>query len=115
MALTAKAVGWHVGSVAAGAVAMLTFTASHSVDVYAIFDQLNATIAAISKLVGMVAPFAAAGAAGYRTWGAKQVPTAALVVDVGSPSKAMTDEFHPPGNLATVTTAGGVAAAGRVL
>lgn len=75
-----KTIGWHLGSMAAGAYAMIVFASSHSIDLYAIFDQLNLIWGGVVKLGGMVAPFIAAGLAGYRMFGMKQVPKNAIAV-----------------------------------
>lgn len=58
--------GLHVASVAAGALAAGTFTASHSVDLYGIYNQLNVVVADITKLLALVAPIASGGYAIYK-------------------------------------------------
>lgn len=110
MALTRSTLMWHAGSMAAGGLAVFTAMASQQVDVYAIWNDMNKIVADVTALLAALAPIAAIFGAAYRTWDAKQVPAAALVVDVGSPSKAVTDAEHPPGNSATVETINGTAA-----
>lgn len=56
----------HSGSVGAGAMAMLAFASSHSVDVYAIWNQLNVVVAEISKFIALATPLATAGYAAYK-------------------------------------------------
>jgi len=48
----------HAGSAVAGAWAGISFAASHGVDLYAIYDQLNVVIADVTKLLAMLAPLA---------------------------------------------------------
>lgn len=49
--VTWRTIGLHAASVVAGGWATLSFAASHSVDLYAIYDQLNVVIADVSKLI----------------------------------------------------------------
>lgn len=109
MQLSTKAVGWHGVSVLSGAFAAISFASLHQVDVYAIFDQLNQTIADLTKLFGMLSAIAALAGGAYRTWNEKQVPAGERAVDVGAPSKAVVDAAHPPGNTAEVATINGMA------
>lgn len=55
-----RAAATNIGSAVAGAVAAIGFMSSHSVDLYAIWDQLNVVIADITKLVALAAPVGAA-------------------------------------------------------
>lgn len=59
-------IGLSAASAGAGAVAAVSFAASHSVDLYAIYDQLNVVIADITKLSGMVIPLATGAYAAYK-------------------------------------------------
>lgn len=104
-----KVLGYHAITAATAASAAISFASLHQVDLYAFFDQLNQTIANITKLAAMGSSLVALGLAAYRTWGTKTVPAGALVVDVGAPSKAEIDAAHPPGNSATVETINGTA------
>lgn len=51
-----KNVGMTVAGVFAGGWAAVSFAASHSVDLYAAYDQLNVVVAEVSKLVALVTP-----------------------------------------------------------
>lgn len=61
----------HVGTAVGGAIAAIAFMSSHSVDLYAAWDQLNAVIAAITKFLAVVTPLAT-GAWGVYKASAKQ-------------------------------------------
>lgn len=65
-----------------GAVAMLGFASSHSIDLYAIWDQLNVVVADVTKLVAMVTPLATAAYGVYRTSTAKRMEDLAKNPDV---------------------------------
>lgn len=108
-ALSTKAVGWNVAASVSGALAAISFAQSHSVDIYAFFDQLKKTYGDLVTLGMMAAPFISYAGAACRTWKMKQAPAGALVVNVGSYSKAQTDAMHPPGNSAEVRTINGTA------
>lgn len=56
----------HVASAMAGAFAAVSFAASHSVDLYAIVDQLNVVVADVSKLIALVTPIITGGYAIYK-------------------------------------------------
>lgn len=56
----------HAASAFAGGIAAVSFAASHSVDLYTIYDQLNTTIADLTKLIGIVTPFASGAYAVYK-------------------------------------------------
>ena len=64
-----------------GMTAAIAFMASHSVDLYSIYDQLNTTIAAVSKLVAMIAPFISMGYAAWRATTANKVKDIAAASD----------------------------------
>lgn len=55
----------HAASITAGAVAMLGFASSHSVDLYAAWNALNTIVADIGKFIALVTPIASAGYAIY--------------------------------------------------
>lgn len=50
----------HAGTALGGAIAALSFASSHSVDLYAIFNQFNVVVAEVGKLIALVTPFATA-------------------------------------------------------
>lgn len=62
-----RAAATNIGSAVAGAVAAIGFASSHSIDLYAIWDQLNVVIADITKLIAMAAPVGTAIYAVYNT------------------------------------------------
>lgn len=68
-----RAAATNIGSAFAGAVAAIGFMSSHSVDLYAMWDQLNVVIADITKLVAMAAPIGTAVYAVYNTTIAKRL------------------------------------------
>jgi len=55
----------HTGTAIGGAVAALSFASSHSVDLYAIMNQLNVVVADITKLIALVTPIATGA---YGVW-----------------------------------------------
>lgn len=57
----------HLGTAVGGAVAVLAFVSEHKVDLYAVWDQLNVVIAAITQLVAIAAPIATTIYGIYRT------------------------------------------------
>lgn len=56
----------HAGTAVGGAVAAIGFLSSHSVDLYAIWDQLNTVVAAVTKLVALVTPIVTGAYAVYK-------------------------------------------------
>lgn len=62
---------------------MLAFMSSHSVDVYAIWDQLNVVIAQIGKLIALVTPIATGAYGVYKS------STASKLADVVADPKAV--------------------------
>lgn len=62
-----RAAATNIGSAVAGAVAAVGFMSSHSVDMYAIWNQLNVVVADITKLIAMVTPFATVAYGVYNT------------------------------------------------
>lgn len=98
MNLSAKSIGWHLGSMAAAGWAVLVFAQSNAVDVYAIIGQLKKTWGELTVLFTMLGPvFAIAGAA-YRTYSMKQVPSAAIAIQPlpgnPMPSNVKLDDQH---------------------
>lgn len=79
MNLSAKSAFWHLGSALAGAYAMIAFASSHSIDLYAAFDQMKIIYGASIKLAGYIAPVLAIGYAAYRNYGMEKVPKNILV------------------------------------
>lgn len=67
-----RAIGLHLGTATAAMVATAMWMASHSVDLYAIMDQLNVVIKEIAKLVATVGTFAGGA---YQVWKATQKNT----------------------------------------
>lgn len=80
MTLSTRAMAWHGVSLTAGAMAMLTVMSSKQIDVYALFDQLNVTVAALTKLFSMIGSAAVIIGAAYRTFNSKQVPVDTLAL-----------------------------------
>lgn len=60
-----RAIGLHLGTATAAMVATAMWMASHSVDLYAIMDQLNVVIKEVAKLVATIATFATGA---YQVW-----------------------------------------------
>lgn len=56
----------HLGTAAGAGISVALWTASNSVDLYAIIDQFNTTITEIGKLVALVVPFATTAYGVYR-------------------------------------------------
>lgn len=61
-----RSLGLHAASAMGGGIAVLSFAASHSVDLYAIVNQLNVVVAEVSKLVALVVPVLSAGYGVYK-------------------------------------------------
>jgi hypothetical protein len=57
----------HAGTAIGGGVAVIGFMASHSVDLYAVWDQLNTVVADITKLLALVTPLATAAYGVYKS------------------------------------------------
>jgi len=83
-----RAAALSVGSAFAGAVAAIGFMSSHSVDLYAIWDQVNVVVGDITKLIAMVTPIGAA------VWG----------VYTNTVSKRVADMTNDPQVKGVVTT-----------
>lgn len=56
-----RTLGLHAGTAVGAATAMLLFTASHSVDLYAVVDQVNVVAREVGKLITIVGPLITAG------------------------------------------------------
>ncbi len=56
----------NAGSAVGGGIAAIAFMSQHSVDLYAIWNQLNVVVADVTKLVAMVTPFATGAYAVYK-------------------------------------------------
>ena len=56
----------HVGTALGGAIAAIGFMSQNSVDLYAMWNQLDTVIAEITKLVAMITPFATAAYGIYK-------------------------------------------------
>lgn len=61
-----RTIGLHAMSAGAGGVAVISFAASHSVDIYAVFDQLNVIAADVIKFVGLITPLITAAIGVYK-------------------------------------------------
>lgn len=72
----------HAGTALGGAVAAIGFMSSHSVDVYAVWDQLNTVLADVTKLVALVSPLATAA------YGIYKASTKQKLLDVVADPKA---------------------------
>lgn len=70
----------HTGTALGGAVAALSFASSHSVDLYAIMDQLNVVVADITKLVALITPLATGAYGIWRSSNKNTLVDAAAVV-----------------------------------
>lgn len=61
-----RSAGLHLVTFGGGAAAAISFMASHAVDLYAIYDQINVVVREGSKLFAMVAPIASGAYAVYK-------------------------------------------------
>lgn len=50
----------HLGTAVGGAMAVMAFVSANKVDLYAVWDQLNVVIAAITQLIAIATPIATA-------------------------------------------------------
>lgn len=57
----------HFGTAMGGAIAAISFASSHSVDLYAIMDQINVVVKDVTQLIALVMPIATAAYGIYRT------------------------------------------------
>ena len=57
----------HLGTALGGAIAALSFAASHKVDLYALIDQLNVIVADVTKFVALITPLVTAAYGIYRS------------------------------------------------
>lgn len=76
----------HFGTAMGGAVAALSFASSHSVDIYAIVNAMNDVVAAITKFIAIVTPFATAAYGVYRS--TTKVRLAEIIQDPKAPEAA---------------------------
>lgn len=72
----------HAGSVSSGAIAATALLSQHSVDLYAIWNQLNTIVADITKLIALVSPLAT------MAYGVYKAGTAQKLADVVKDPKA---------------------------
>lgn len=72
----------HAGTAAGGFIAAVGFLSSHSVDIYAVWNQLNVVIAEITKLVALATPLVTAGYAVYKA------STKQKLIDIAADPKA---------------------------
>ena len=61
-----RTAGLHLATFGGGAIAAIAFMSSHSVDIYAVYDQLNTVVADISKLVALATPLVTGAYAVYK-------------------------------------------------
>ena len=86
----------HFGTALGGAIAAIGFMSSHGVDLYAIWDQLNVVVAAVTKLVALVTPVATAA------YGVYKASTKSKLLDIIKDPKAPgVAETLPPTPIAT--------------
>lgn len=62
-----KTIALHAASAIGGGVAVLGFAASHSVDLYALVDQVNVVIREVGKLAAIAAPIISGAIAVWRS------------------------------------------------
>ncbi len=72
----------HVGTALAGAVAAVAFLSQHKVDLYALWDQLNVIVAAITKFIALVTPIATGA------YGVYKASTKQKLLDIAADPKA---------------------------
>ncbi len=72
----------HVGTAFAGAVAAVAFLSQHKVDLYALWDQLNVIVAAITKFIALVTPIATGA------YGVYKASTKQKLLDIAADPKA---------------------------
>lgn len=80
----------HAATATGGAIAAIGFMSSHSVDIYAMWNQLNVVIADVTKLLALVTPFATAA------YGIYKASTAQKLADVIADPKAPEIAAHMP-------------------
>jgi hypothetical protein len=71
----------HAATFVGGMTAAIAFMASHAVDLYSIYDQLNTTIADISKLLAVLLPIVSGAYGAYRATTASKVQDIAASQD----------------------------------
>src|SRR5882672_5443562 len=76
----------HAGTAVGGMVAAVAFMSQHAIDLYAIWDQLNAVVAGITKLIALVTPFVTGAYAVYKASTASKL--ADIVADPAAPAVA---------------------------
>ena len=89
----------HVGSAFGGGIAVIMFASSHSVDIYAIVDQINVVVADIVKLAGLVTPLVTAG------YGVYKASTKSKLQDIAADPNAPAIAKEMPVTPATVAVA----------
>ena len=89
----------HVGSAFGGGIAVIMFASSHSVDLYAIIDQVNVVVADITKLIGLIIPLVTAG------YGVYKASTRSKLQDIAADPNAPAVAREMPVTPATVAVA----------
>ena len=91
----------HVGTALGGAIAAVGFMSSHSVDIYAIWDQLNVVIASVTKFIALVTPIATGA------YGVYKATTKQKLIDIAADPKAAqaAAEIPPTKNVVAVADA----------
>lgn len=72
----------HLATAFAGGVAAVGFLSSHSVDLYAVWDQLNVVVAGVTKLVALLTPIATGA------YGVYKATTKQNLLDIAADPKA---------------------------
>lgn len=76
----------HVGSAVSGAAIVIAWTSAHKVDLYAIWDQLNAVVASVTQLVTLIS---LAATSAFGMWNARtEQKLADIVADPQAPQIA---------------------------
>lgn len=91
----------HLGTAFAGAVAAVGFMSSHSVDVYAIWDQLNVIVADVTKFIALITPLATGA------YGVYKATTKQKMLDIAADPKApaIAAQIVPTPNVVAVANA----------
>jgi len=86
----------HAGTALGGVVAAVGFMSSHSVDLYAVWDQLNSVIAEATKFIAIVTPLVTGA------YGVYKASTSQKLKDIVADPKAVQIAQEMPATPATV-------------
>lgn len=91
----------HLSTAIAGAIAAVGFLSSHSVDLYALWDQLNVVVADVTKFVALVTPLATGAYGIYKSTTKQQL------TDIAADPKAAAaaEQIAPTANVVAVANA----------